>query len=89
MVQQPLRIIETEQQRADLAGSALIAKAAHHAIGRPPPLDLQHRALAAQIWRIQFLGDDSVPPVVIEILQPAGRDGEISRAWGDDQLSSD
>jgi hypothetical protein len=51
---------QPEQQRADFALARGIAEAAHHAVGGPDLLDLQHRALARPVRLVQPLGDDTV-----------------------------
>ena len=73
MIQQALRVVEAQQQRAHLVAAALVSKASNHAIGGPQALDLDHRALAAEIFFVQPLGDDPVSPVAIEIVEPLRR----------------
>ena len=87
VVKQALRVIETEQQRADFRSAAQISKAADCAIGGAQALDLDHCALAALIASVEPLGDDSVPSVAVEIIEPPCRLGEIARAGRDDELS--
>ena len=48
MIQLAGIVVETEQQRADLAAARLVAEAAHHAVRRAQPLDLEHGALAGR-----------------------------------------
>src|SRR3984885_12334121 len=87
MVQQALRVVETEQQGADFRPVALVSKASDHAIGGTQGLAFDKRALAAQILSGQPLGDDPVTAVVIEIVEPLRRSGEIARTRRDDELS--
>jgi hypothetical protein len=60
MMQQPALVIEAEEERSDLVAVAIIAKAAHHAVGRAPALDFEHGALAGAIGQVQALGDNPV-----------------------------
>ena len=87
MVQQPLRVVETQQQGADFPTAAQVSKAPDHAIGGPQALDLDHRPLAAQILSVEPLGDHPVSSVTIEIVEPLCRLGEIARARRDDELT--
>ena len=57
------------------------------AICGPQALDLDHRALAAQIFFVEPLGDDSIPSIAIEIVEPLCRLGAIVRARRNDELS--
>ena len=63
MVQEALRVVQAQQQRAHLVAVALVSKASDHAIGGPQALDLDHRALAAEIFAVEALRDHPVPPV--------------------------
>ena len=87
MVQQALRIVETQQQGAHFGPAAQISEASNHAIGGPQALDLDHRALAAPIAVVEPLGDDAVSPVASEIVEPFCRLREIAGARRNDQLS--
>ena len=51
---------DKQERKADLVAVAFVAKAAHHAVGSAPPLDLQHGALAGAVGQIDALGDNAV-----------------------------
>ena len=87
VIQQALRVVETEQQGSHLVAAAQVSKASDHTIGGPQALDLDHRALAAEIFLVQPLGDDPVPSIAIEIVKPLGRLRQIARAGRYDELS--
>ena len=70
MIQLAGIVVETEQQRADLAAAGLVAEAADHAVCRAQPLDLEHRALAGEVGAVAPLGDDAVQRAA-RAVQPA------------------
>ena len=87
VIQEAFRVVETEQLGSHLVAAAQISKASDHTVGGPQALDLDHRALAAEIFSVQPLGDDPVPPVMAEIIKPFRRLREIARARRDDELA--
>src|SRR6266404_9099280 len=60
VIEQPLIIVESEKQRADLVHLTGIAKAADHAVCGALLLDLDHCAFARAIFKIRALGYDSI-----------------------------
>src|SRR5205085_5628093 len=65
-------IVEAEQERADHRARAVLvpAKARDDAVGRARVLDLDHRALARLVRRVEPLGHDAVEPRAFEALEP-------------------
>src|SRR5262249_37847920 len=85
VVQGPVVVVETEQERADhRAGAVLVpAKAGDDAVGGPRVLDLDHRALTRTIWRVQALGHHAVEPGALEAPEPVLGERAIPRRGRD------
>src|SRR5690606_15916420 len=60
VIEPALGIVETEQQRCDIAAVSPVAETADNAIGGSQPLYLQHRSLARNVGSVETLGDDAV-----------------------------
>ena len=61
MMQQPVLIVEAEQQRADKRAAFVVAKAADHAVGAAVVLDLLHAAAIARAVRKIVQGTQTDP----------------------------
>src|SRR3989442_10412863 len=81
VVQRAILVIEAEQERADhRAGAVLVpAEAGDHAVGGARVFDLDHRALAGAVGRVQTLRHDAVEPGPLEATEPVLREGAIAR----------
>src|SRR5919108_5382814 len=77
-------VIEAKQKRADQPAAALVAEAAHHAIGCAPALDLEHGVLASPVGQVEALGDNSVDRGVAAG-KPLFGNAQIAREWGEGQ----
>src|SRR5580704_10616068 len=78
-MQQPVVVIEPEEQRPDAATFRGVSKSADDAIDRPYVLDLFHAGPEAGLIRqIVSLGDDAIQPNLFAV-QPLLRDVELRR----------
>src|SRR5262245_1686603 len=82
MVEPAVFVVEPEQQRADKVASALVAEAAHHAIGGAQAFDLEHVALAREVGPVASLGDDAVKRAA-RVVEPTRRLLVACRAGGE------
>src|SRR6185295_19425192 len=78
-------VVQPQQERADVrAGPVLVPpEAGHDAVGRPLVLDLQHRALARLVRRLEALGDDAVEAGALDTVEPICRGVPIARRRGE------
>ena len=74
MVERALVVVQPEQQRADVRARPVLvpAEAGDDAVRRALVLDLEHRALARLVRRVEALGDDAVEPGALEPIEPVG-----------------
>ena len=67
-------VVQPEQQRADQRllgrGGLVLAVAGEHDVGGALVLDLEHGALVGLVRRPERLGDDTVEPGALELLEP-------------------
>lgn len=72
MVEQPVVVVQAEQERADHGLLRGVTEASHDAVGGAGRLDLHHRPLARKVGLVEALGDDAVEGAAAA-LQPAER----------------
>src|SRR2546425_467163 len=74
-------VVEAQQERADHRPHAVLvpAEAGDHAVGCARVLDLDHRALARAVRRIQTLGHHTVEPGALEATEPVRGEGAVAR----------
>ena len=61
MVEPAVRVVQSQQQRANQSAAFAVTESAHHAIGRAQVFYLQHRPLARRVASVDPLGDHPVP----------------------------
>src|SRR3954462_495158 len=82
MLQHARVVIEPEEQGADRILAGLVpAKPGDDALRRARMLDLDHRALARLVRRIERLGKDPVEPGPLEALEPVHGDLPFASSW--------
>ena len=89
MIEQSGVIIQAEQERADFIRFALVAKATDDAIGCAKALDLDYRADARLIRRIEPLGDNAVRRGRIGLVEPTLRRFAIQSSRREHQTTVD
>ena len=63
MVEPTFMVVKTEKQRSHQRAPFQVAESSHHAVGGLLFFDLLHAgALAALVWKVTALGDNSVQP---------------------------
>jgi hypothetical protein len=78
VMEQPIRVVEPEQERAHRPRARRVAESAHHAVHRAAALHLLHAgALAGPIGQVELLGHDAVERATGHLEPRAGLGGIV------------
>ena len=80
VMERALVIEQPQEQGADVRARPVLvpSEASDDTIRRALMLDLEHRALAGLIRRVELLGDDTIETGALEVIEPFGRERAVA-----------